>query len=139
MKKTILDVGNCRADHGSIASLVQSNFDVQMLRAVDAGEAMDAIHSNRIDLVLVNRVIDRDGSAGIDLIRRMKADDSLAGIPVMLVSNYPEYQDAAIAAGAERGFGKASLREPETVRILGRILDRPEDTAPPSKSPPAKM
>jgi len=122
MKKTVLDVGNCGADHGAIAYLLRSNFDVHVLRAVDADEAMDAIRSNSVDLVLINRVIDSDGSRGIDLIREIKAEDALARTAVMLVSNYPEYQDAAVAAGAERGFGKAALRDPETVGILRRLL-----------------
>jgi len=134
-----LDVGNCRADHRAIAILLRSNFDVQVLRAVHADEAMDALEANQVDLVLVNRVIDKDGSGGVELIRRIKGDASLAAIPVMLLSNYADYQDAAVAAGAERGFGKASLGTPDTVQRLSRILTPPKDGIPlPDPRPAAR-
>jgi hypothetical protein len=40
----------------------------------------------------------------------------------MLVSNYPEYQQQAIAAGCEPGFGKAELSAPATLDKLARFL-----------------
>jgi CheY-like chemotaxis protein len=125
MKKTVLDVGNCRFDHASIATLLRANFDVEVIRATNANETVNALRSGGVDLVLVNRHLDADGSEGIDLIRRIKADPELARVPVMLVSNYPEYQEAAVAAGAERGFGKAELDSPETVHRLSRFLIDP--------------
>ena len=39
-------------------------------------------------------------------------------VPVMLVSDLPEAQDAAVALGALRGFGKAQLHEPETLELI---------------------
>ena len=122
MKKTVLDVGNCRVDHASIVRLLRANFDVDVIRAPNAKDTIHALQSGVVDLVLINRHLDADGSEGIDLIRRLKADPQLAHVPVMLVSNYPEYQEAAVAAGAERGFGKAELDDPETVRKLRPFL-----------------
>ena len=40
----------------------------------------------------------------------------------MLVSNYPEWQQAAIAAGALPGFGKAELNRAETREKLAAVL-----------------
>jgi len=124
MKKTVLDVGNCRSDHAWIAATLKSHFDVEVLRAATAQEAIQAMDSRSIDLVLVNRRIDGDGSEGIELVRRLKQSPSSAATPVMLISNYAEAQAAAIAAGAEQGFGKDDLDSPETVRKLGRFLGR---------------
>lgn len=124
MKKTVLDVGNCRSDHAWIASTLQSRFDVEVLRAATANEAIQVLDSRSIDLVLVNRRIDGDGSEGVDLVRRVKQSPKSAAVPVMLISNYPEAQAAAVAAGAEEGFGKGSLHSPETVRKLERFLGR---------------
>ena len=53
---------------------------------------------------------------------RSKADPDAAGVPVMLVTNYPEHQDAAIAAGAIRGFGKLEFEKPETRDRLAAVL-----------------
>jgi CheY-like chemotaxis protein len=122
MKRTILDVGNCRFDHTSIAMLLHSKFDVEVLRASEADEAITMLRTRPVDLVLLNRIFAADGTEGIEVIRRLKADPELGRIPVMLVSNYPEFQEAAVAAGAEPGFGKAELRDPETVHKLSRFL-----------------
>ena len=42
----------------------------------------------------------------------------------MLLSNFPEAQEAAVKAGAEPGFGKAEFDRPETVERLARFLGR---------------
>jgi two-component system chemotaxis response regulator CheY len=70
----------------------------------------------------VNRVSDADGSPGIELIRALKADPGLAGVPVMLVSNYADAQAQAVALGALPGFGKADLTAPETTEKLRSAL-----------------
>ena len=43
---------------------------------------------------------------------------ALAATPVMLVTNYPEHQQAAVEAGAEPGFGKDVLRSAETAALV---------------------
>ena len=40
----------------------------------------------------------------------------------MLITNYPEYQTLAIAAGATQGFGKNDLRSDATVEMLRPFL-----------------
>ena len=74
-----------------------------------------------IDLILVNRIFDLTGEEGLNFIR-----DHLAGpaklIPVILISNYADAQESAVALGARRGFGKAALNSPETEKILREFL-----------------
>ena len=41
----------------------------------------------------------------------------------MLITNFAEYQDLAVQAGAEAGFGKAELHRPETLENCGPFLD----------------
>jgi len=120
--KTVLDVGNCSFDHGAIRRLIEGRFDAVVLRAHGPEDALAALANKSVDLVLVNRILDRDGSDGIELIRQIKSNPALAELPVMLVSNYEEYQEKAIQAGAERGFGKAELEAPETLERLGAVL-----------------
>ena len=71
--------------------------------------------------MLVNRKLDADYSDGIEVIRAIKADAATADVPVMLVTNYPEHQDAAVAAGALRGFGKLEFDQPETREKLAAV------------------
>jgi hypothetical protein len=41
----------------------------------------------------------------------------------MMITNYPDHEAKAIAAGAEPGFGKKSLHEPETRQRLAKFLE----------------
>jgi DNA-binding NarL/FixJ family response regulator len=118
----ILDVGQCSVDHGSISRFLGSQFGAEVTRAFTADEALDRLRSGAFDLVLVNRIGDRDGAPGVDLIRAIKADPAFTGISVMLVSNYPEAQAEAVDLGALRGFGKAELKSPGTQTVLSEAL-----------------
>ena len=122
MTKQILDVGNCRFDHNAIRRLVEGNFDARVTQAHAREDTLHALRANQFDLVLISRKLDRDRGDGLDLLKAIKADEQLAGVPVMLITNYPEHQDLAEAAGAERGFGKSDLSDPATLGKLSRIL-----------------
>jgi two-component system, chemotaxis family, chemotaxis protein CheY len=118
----ILSVGQCGFDHGSLSRFFARRFGAEVVGADTPGEALDALRSGPFDLVLVNRVSNGDGSPGLELIRAMKSDPALADSPVMLVSNYPDAQDQAVALGALRGFGKSQLNDPETIRAIESTL-----------------
>ena len=122
MKKRVLDVGQCSPDHAAIRSYLTRNFDCDLVQADAADDALAQLKAGRFDLILVNRKLDIDYSDGIDVIRALKADPATASVPVMLVTNYPEHQDAAIAAGAIRGFGKLEFDKPETRAALAAVL-----------------
>jgi CheY-like chemotaxis protein len=117
----VLDVGNCDPDHHSIRSMLTGHFAVEVDRVMFVDEALAALRRSEYDLVLVNRLIFDDGSDGIALVRAMRGDPAQK-TPVMLVSNFDDAQQAAVAAGAARGFGKASLGTATTLALLGRFL-----------------
>ena len=122
MTKSVLDVGNCDMDHSSIQDLLNSHFDVEIDRVHGPTDALAAMKNKTYHLVLINRLMDRDHSPGIEIINSMKADGELSDVPVMLITNFPDHQETAMAAGALEGFGKAALREPETVERLRGVL-----------------
>jgi CheY-like chemotaxis protein len=122
MAKRVLDVGNCARDFSSISAFLTRNFDCEVAQAHDAAGALDRLKTGHFDLVLVNRKLDVDYSDGIDVIRQIKADAELSSIPVMLVTNYPDHQDTAVAAGAVRGFGKLEFEKPETRERVAAVL-----------------
>jgi CheY-like chemotaxis protein len=122
MRKTILDVGNCGPDHAAISAMLRQAFDAEVLQADQWSDAYATLQARHVDLVLVNRKLDIDYSDGIEIIRRLKADPVFQSIPVMLITNYAEHQQAAVAIGAEYGFGKLELRAPETQQRLTRCL-----------------
>ncbi|MCA9232450.1 MAG: hypothetical protein KDA57_17505 [Planctomycetales bacterium] len=106
MTKRVLDVGNCGPDFASISRFLTSHFDCQLAQAHGLQDTLQMLRENCFDLVLVNRKLDQDYSDGIEIIRAIKSDAELRHTPTMLVTNYAEHQDAAVALGAERGFGK---------------------------------
>ena len=118
----VLDVGQCNADHGAIRRLIESRFGATVERAHRLDDALAALRGGGHALVLVNRVLDADGSEGLDIVRALKADEALAQVPVMLVTNYSEHDQAAVALGAQPGFGKAQLSSAATLDKLARFL-----------------
>jgi two-component system chemotaxis response regulator CheY len=120
--KRVLDVGNCRPDHAAIRRLVEGGFGAKVVQAHGLDGALAELRGGKFDLVLVNRKLDRDGSDGIEIIRAIKADPAIAATPAMLITNYAEHQDAAVAIGAERGFGKLAFTLPETRERLVKFL-----------------
>lgn len=123
-KGRVLDVGNCDPDHGMIRRMLDSNFNVEIDRVMFVEQAITAMRRTRYDLVLVNRLIFDDGSEGIELHRRAEADPALAGVPIMMISNYPEAQSKSVEAGGVMGFGKASVGAAETIERLAAFLPR---------------
>jgi two-component system, chemotaxis family, chemotaxis protein CheY len=118
--KKVLSVGQCGADHWSLSKTLQMHFEVEIEQADSAPETLSLLQDGHFDLVLINRVLDGDGSSGVELVKRIKADASLQRVAVMLVSNYDDYQRQAVAAGALPGFGKAALGQPT---MLGRVRE----------------
>ena len=114
MAKRVLDVGQCGPDHATVQSFFARHFDCEFVQAHGAADALEQLRGGRIDLVLVNRKLDQDYSDGIEIIRLVKAEPAIADVPMMLITNYPEHQAAAVAAGAVPGFGKLEFDQPET-------------------------
>jgi CheY-like chemotaxis protein len=123
MPKRVLDVGNCSPDHNAIKQFLRGRFDCDVRQVHDADDALAVLGAEAYDLVLVNRKLDKDYSDGIDVIRRILHVHGEQAPPVMLVTNYADAQDAAVAVGAQRGFGKLQFGEPETIERLQAVLD----------------
>lgn len=123
-KPRVLDVGQCDFDHGNISRTLATRFGVEVDRCHTVDEALQAVKGKKYQLVLVNRVFDRNGEEGLKLIERLRATGGASdGRPtVMLVSNFADAQEAAMKSGAVKGFGKAALESEETQRTLEDVL-----------------
>lgn len=122
MSRQVLSVGQCVPDEASLERFLKANFDVRITQADTAAETIDLLRRNSYDLVLINRKLDADYTDGTDILRTIKAEAALKDTPVMIVSNYPEYQDAAVQMGAVYGFGKAELGRSDVVARLEAFL-----------------
>ena len=123
-RKTVLSIGQCRPDSAAIAHFFKAHFDVDVLTADLPDQALASLEENSVDLVLINRLLDVDSSDGLAILKQIRAHKTKSDIPVMLVSNYPDWQQKAVAMGARYGFGKAELNLPETRARLAEILER---------------
>lgn len=122
MKRKLLDVGQCNADHSRISTVLGKIFDIEIQRAHSHDEAIKLATATPFDLVLINRLLDADGSPAMDVLSALKATPSTAEIPVMVVSNFEDAQKTAVEAGAVQGFGKAALESNETKELLAQYL-----------------
>lgn len=155
MPAKILCVGNCGFDQSTLNSYLRARFDATILTADRASDADAVLARQDVDLVLVNRVFDRDGDSGIDWIRR-RFDPSGAGARktqrpatvgapprVMLISGYDDAQREAAKAGAVPGFGKNDLRTNLAADRIAAALDSRQgdddraasDSEPPQETP----
>jgi len=120
--KTVLSIGQCRPDQAAITHFLKSRFGAQVLATDLPDESLKTLSEHSIDLVLINRKLDADYSDGMDILKAIKSNPETAQVPVMLVSNFPEWQEKAVNAGATWGFGKAELNSPETTERLSSLL-----------------
>ena len=122
MTKSVLDIGNCGPDHTSISRMLKQHFSVDITQADQSVDALEKLRQKKFDLILVNRKLDCDYSDGLEVIKAIKAVPEFSGIPAMLVTNHDNYQQDALAIGAEYGFGKLQLQDPATHEKLAKFL-----------------
>lgn len=125
MMSLVISIGQCGFDHSRITETLRQAFQAEVMPADTFDEALPLIARKRPALILVNRKLDLDGSDGLAIIRELRSGAATANLPVMLVSNYPEFQAQAVALGAAEGFGKAELQRPETLAKLEAFLKLP--------------
>lgn len=122
MTKKVPDVGQCNADHSQITQLLSREFDVEIQRAHSFDEATQMALDTPFDLILINRILDADGTAGMSILHSLKTQPSTAETPVMIVSNYADAQADAVSAGGMAGFGKSELDLEKTRDLLSQVL-----------------
>jgi PleD family two-component response regulator len=120
--KRVLSIGQCGADHASISNALDRYFAAEVVPAEDWSEALSHLRRTTFDLVLVNRLLDANGSSGLAVIKEFMASEAFHRLPVMLVSNFDDAQREAIQAGAKKGFGKSALSNPATMERLRPFL-----------------
>ena len=121
MKKVVL-VGHCGADSSYLRIAVASAGPGISVVSVDDEDGLSAALSAGAELVLINRIIDWgfDEQEGVALISRLRRTHP--NLKTMLVSNYAESQQAAVAAGALPGFGKREIGTPKVKELLRNAL-----------------
>jgi two-component system chemotaxis response regulator CheY len=122
MSKKVVLVGHCGPDSSYLRMAVSRAIkDSSVLMAEDDASLQKQIQGG-VDLLLVNRQLDWGFSTedGVQLIQQLRTNHPQ--LKVMLISNYPEAQQAAVNVGAAPGFGKAQIGRPEVSELLKSAL-----------------
>ena len=122
MGKKVALVGHCGPDSSFLRIAVSRvGKDVQVLSA-DDGRELNRVLEEGVDLLLLNRQLDFgfDEDEGVAVIRKLRPH--YPNVKMMLVSNYPDAQAAAVAEGALPGFGKRELNSPKVAELIREAL-----------------
>ena len=114
-------------DAPEIVRLVTKIFEARGLRVVagkDGHEALELVASQRPDVILLD--LDLPRIDGFEVCKRLKADASTKGIPIVMMTAAHASLEAArrgVDCGADEYVAKPFLRE-VLVHNVERLLDR---------------
>jgi two-component system, chemotaxis family, chemotaxis protein CheY len=116
-KKVVL-VGHCGPDATYLRIAIRGAVGETMVSAADDRAALDRAIADGVDLIIFNRELDYgfEPANGVELIRLLK--QKYPNQKMMLITNYPDVQAAAIAAGAVPGFGKRDIGSPHARELI---------------------
>jgi len=122
MTKRIALIGHCGPDGSYLRMAVGGAVRGAQIVLADDQQELNRVLEQGVDLLLFNRVLDYgfESEAGVDVMRNLRAQHP--SLKMMLVSNYPEAQQAAISAGALPGFGKREIGSKRVTEILRAAL-----------------
>ena len=122
MSQRVVLVGHCGPDSSYLRISVANALPGAKVFGVDDAAELERTIKTGADLLLVNRLLDFgfEETEGVTLIRNLRSRHP--EMKAMLVSNYPEAQNAALAAGAVGAFGKRELGTPRVTQLLRDVL-----------------
>src|SRR3954447_12569089 len=123
MPKKIALVGHCGPDSSFLRIAVSKAERDSHVYMVDDDSSLKRVLDDGVDLLLLNRELDYgfDEREGVALIRKLRT--AYPNVKTMLVSNYPDAQQAAVQAGALPGFGKRELGTPRVPELIRAALE----------------
>jgi two-component system, chemotaxis family, chemotaxis protein CheY len=122
MSKKVALVGHCGPDSSFLRIAVSRAAKEIKVLSADDSQSLQRVLDDGVDLLLLNRQLDFgfDVEEGVDIIRKLRPQ--YPGVKMMLVSNYPDAQAAAVAEGALPGFGKRELNTPKVAEMIREAL-----------------
>jgi hypothetical protein len=116
-------VGHCGPDTSYLRMAVQKALPGSPIRAAHDEFELDRLLASipgedPQPILLVNRSLEPgfEHETGVELIAHLHRKRPLSKL--LLVSNFPEAQEAAIQSGARPGFGKRDIGSPKVITLL---------------------
>ena len=122
-KKVVVLVGHCGPDSSYLKMAVQKSLPEAAVMSADDDADLQKLIGGGADLLLLNRQLDYGFAteSGVEVIQQLRTQHP--NLRMMLVSNYPEAQAEAIAAGALPGFGKREIGTPRVAQVLREAFE----------------
>lgn len=118
----VLLIGHCSADSAALKRVVRQADPSAEVQVIHDEQSLDAALRSGADLMLVNRLLDYGFAEGTGVAMLKRVLPRYPAARGMLVSNLPDAQESAVAAGALPGFGKSDLGSPHVVELLRAAL-----------------
>lgn len=120
----VLLIGHCGSDAAALKRVVRQADPSAEVEAVRDERSLDAALGSGVELLLVNRLLDYGFVEGTGVAMLKRVLTRYPDTRGMLISDLPDAQQLAVAAGALPGFGKSDLWSPRTVELLRAALSR---------------
>jgi putative two-component system response regulator len=101
-RKTILICDDEETMRQLLRVVLDGNYVFEEAR--DGQSALELARRLRPDLVILDVML--PGTSGIAVLEQLRADESLAPVPVVVMTAWPQMENDAVDAGASRFFTK---------------------------------
>ena len=94
-------------DDTDLCTMIKMMLEYKGYAAVEANNEQDArnlMTEKQIDLIIMDMLL--SGTDGTDVCRRLKKDQTLAQVPILMFSAHPNAKDACLDAGADDFIAK---------------------------------
>ena len=120
-KKKVLVVEDDATLRQALTEFLEAD-EFSVVSATDGEEAINLTKNNNPDIILLDIILPKKD--GFDVIREIKADDSIKDIPIVLLTNLGSLSDIekALALGATTYLVKGDYQLKEVVDKIKEIL-----------------
>ena len=94
----------------------------RVVEAGDGDEALALAGEHRPDLIVLDLMMPR--MSGLDVLRRLRSDVSADGTRIVVMSAWPDSNEAALEAGADR-FLQKPFEPDDLTAIVAELLGEP--------------
>ena len=94
----------------------------EIAEADDGEEALEAVRRLRPDLVILDVMMPRRN--GIEVLKELRSDQSLASTPVIVLTAQPETRDEALREGADRVIDKPFVPDDISAAVEEVLAER---------------
>jgi two-component system chemotaxis response regulator CheY len=123
MSKKVALVGHCGPDSSYLRMAISRSIKDAKILAADDDTELSKVLEEGVDLILFNRELGYGFSEPLGVNCIAKLSSSKVPAKMILVSNYPEAQAAAEAAGALPGFGKREIGTQRVTDLLKAAVE----------------